>query len=185
MTIVEKAAENAKNKNIQPTSGFSKSQPTGFDSDSILQKDDVVIMPTTMPTVYKQKFGEDAEGNDIFAEFIVVDVEHEGKPTRAINLFPSSFTKNIWPSKKNADGEIELVEGGPLNPKGTAVDLYKSVQGTVGSNGETDMQLGVEKLLGKKIKVSGQEQIDVQVFRNGKRVNSLKKTNLFTYDIVQ
>lgn len=182
MTVIEKVAENAKNKNIVEATGFTKSQPTGFDADSILQKDDVIVMPATMPKVYKQKFGEDAEGNDIYAEFIVVDVEHEGKATRAINLFPSSFTKNIWPSKKNEDGDIELA-GSVLNPKGTAVELYKSFQGKVGEHGETDMQLGVEALLGKKIKVSGQEEIEVQVFRNGKRVNQLKKTNLFTYDL--
>lgn len=184
MTVIEKVAENAKNKNISEVTGFTKSQPTGFDADSILQKDDVIAMPATMPKVYKQKFGEDAQGNEIYAEFIVVDVEHEGKATRALNLFPSSFTKNIWPSKKNEDGDVELVGGAPLNPKGTAVDLYKSFQGKVGENGETDMQLGMNALLGKKIKINGQEQIDIQVFRNGKRVNELKKTNLFTYDLV-
>lgn len=183
MTVIEKVAENAKNKNIVEVTGFTKSQPTGFDADSILQKDDVIVMPATMPKVFKQKFGEDIYGNEVYAEFIVVDVEHEGKATRALNFFPSSFTKNIWPSKKNEDGDVELLAGGPLNPKGTAVDLYKSFQGKVGENGETDMQLGMQALLGKRIRISSQEQIDIQVFRNGKRVNELKKTNLFTYDL--
>jgi hypothetical protein len=45
------------------------------------------------------------------------------------------------------------------------------------------MQLGMQALLGKRIRISSQEQIDIQVFRNGKRVNELKKTNLFTYDL--
>lgn len=183
MTVQEKVQENSKNKNISESTGFTKSQPTGFDTDGILDQDDVIVMPTTMPKVFKQVFGQDANGDDVFGEFIVVDVEHPGKATRAINFFPSSLTKNIWPSKKNADGEVELVEGGPLNPKGTAVDLYKSFQGKTGANGETDMQLGVEALLGKKIHIAHKEQIEVQVFRNGKRVNALKKTGLITYNV--
>lgn len=182
MTVVEKQAENAKNKNISEVTGFTKSQPTGFDADSILQKDDVIVFPATMPKVFKQVFGEDADGNDIYAEFIIVEVEHPGKATRAINFFPSSLTKNIWASKKNADGEIELVTGRPLNPKGTAVAAYVAKQGEIGPNGETDMELGMREMLGKKVHVADAEQIDVQVFRNGKRVNQLKKTNLFTYN---
>ena len=183
MTVQEKVQENSKNKNISKSTGFTKSQPTGFDADSILQKDDVIVFPTTMPEVYKQIFGEDADGNDIYAEFIVVDVEHPGKATRAINFFPSSLTKNIWASKKNEDGEIELVTGRPMNPKGTAVEAYSAKQGEVGPNGETDVELGMRELLGKKVHIANAEQIDIQVFRNGKRVNQLKKTNLFTYNL--
>lgn len=182
MTVVEKVQENKKNKNISEATGFTKSQPTGFDADSILQKGDVIVFPTEMPQIYKQIFGEDADGDDIYAEFIVVDVEHPGKATRAINFFPSSLTKNIWASAKNADGEIELVENRPLNPKGTAVAAYVAKQGETGPNGETDMELGMRELLGKKVTVADAQQIDVQVFRNGKRVNQLKKTNLFTYN---
>lgn len=183
MTVQEKVQENKKNKNISESTGFTKSQPTGFDADSILQKDDVIVFPTEMPTVYKQVFGEDENGDDIYSEFIIVEVEHPGKPNRAINFFPSSLTKNIWASKKNEDGEIELVDNRPLNPKGTAVDAYASVQGEVGPNGETDVELGMRKLLGTRVHVANAEQIDIQVFRNGKRVNQLKKTNLFTYNL--
>lgn len=185
MTTAERVAENSKNKQISASAtGFTKSMPVGFDTDSILGAGDVIVMPATMPQVYRQIFGVDDNGEDIYAEFIVVDVEHEGKPTRAINFFPSSLTKNIWESKKNEDGEVERTEGGPLNPKGTAVDLYTSVQGKTGPNGETDTALGMQLLLNKKIKISDAKQIDTQVFRNGKRVNALKKTNLFTYDLV-
>lgn len=184
MTVVEKQAENQKNKNISKANGWTKSQPTGFDVDSILQKDDVIIFPENMPEVFKQIFGEDENGDEIYSEFIIVEVEHQGKATRAINFFPSMLTKNIWASKKNDEGEIELVENRPLNPKGTAVDAYTAKQGNVGPNGETDVELGMRELLGKKVQVTDAEQIDVQVFRNGKRVNQLKKTNLFTYNIV-
>ena len=52
MTVIEKVAENAKNKNISEVTGFTKSQPTGFDADSILQMDDVIVMPATKPMVY-------------------------------------------------------------------------------------------------------------------------------------
>lgn len=182
MTVAERQAENAKNKAISKVTGFSKKQPVGFDPDSILDKDDVIIMPAQMPEVFKQIFGVDADGNDVYAEFIVVDVEHPGKETRAINFFPSSLTKNIWPAEKNEDGEVELKEGGPLNPKGSAVDLFKSYQGKTGPNGETDTQLGMEALLKKRIKVSDKQSIDVQVYRKGKRLNELKKVGLFTYD---
>jgi hypothetical protein len=51
MTVVEKQAENAKNKQIKKATGFTKSQPTGFDTDSILGDGDIVVMPTTMPEV--------------------------------------------------------------------------------------------------------------------------------------
>jgi hypothetical protein len=183
MTVVEKVAENGKNKNIKGVTGFSKSMPQGFDTDSILGVGDIVEIPTAMPQVYQQKFGEDADGNPVYGEFIVVNVKHEGKADRAINFFPSSLTKNIWPSQKNDDGEIELVDGRPMQPKGTAVDLYTSVQGTVGAAGETDMQLGVNKLLGKNIHVADAVEVDVQVFRNGKRTNALKKSKVFTYNL--
>lgn len=183
MTVVEKVAENGKNKNIQSVTGFSKAQPQGFDTDSILGVGDIVEMPATMPQVYQQKFGVDADGKPVYGEFIVVNVKHEGKADRAINFFPSSLTKNIWPSQKNADGEVELVDGRPMQPKGTAVDVYTSVQGTVGAAGETDMQLGVNKLLGKNIHVADAVEVDVQVFRNGKRTNALKKSKVFTYNL--
>ena len=183
MTVVEKQQENAKNKNIKKVNSFSKTMPTGFDTESILGDGDVIIMPTTMPEVFSQKFGENEKGEDITGEFIVVDVENAGKPTRAINFFPSALTKNIWESQM-VEGEVELVDnGGPLNPKGTAVELYTSVQGNTGANGETDVQLGVEKLLGKKIAVKLERKVKIQVYKEGKRVNRLKDTNLFNYNL--
>jgi hypothetical protein len=183
MTVVEKQAENAKNKQIKKATGFTKSQPTGFDTDSILGDGDIVVMPTTMPEVFQQVFGKDENGDDIYGEFIVVDVENPSKATRAINFFPSCMTKNIWESEME-DGEVELVDnGGPLNPKGTAVELYTSFQGKTGNNGETDVQLGVEALLGKRINVKLDRKVKVQVYKDGKRVNRLKDTQLLNYNL--
>lgn len=184
MTVAEKQQENAKNAKISKVEGFTKSQPTGFDTDAILDKDDVIVMPSQLPEVFKQVFGKDADGNDIYAEFIVVDVEHPGKATRAVNFFPSSLTKNIWVSKKDEDGDIVLADNRPLNPKGTAVELYTSFQGKKGPNGETDMQLGMEALLSKKIKISDRIAVDVEAFVNGKRAGKLKKSYVLTYDLV-
>lgn len=183
MTVVEKQQENAKNKNIKVVNGFTKAQPTGFDTDSILGDGDVILMPTTLPEVGQQIFGQDEDGNDIYGEFIVVEVENPNKAKRAINFFPSSMTKNIWESQM-VDGEVELVDnGGPLNPKGTAVETYTSFQGKTGPNGETDVQLGVEALLGKKITVTLDRKVKIQVYKNGKRVNRLKDTSLLNYNV--
>ena len=70
-----------------------------------------------------------------------------------------------------------------MNPKGTAVDLYKSVAGK-GTDEKTDMQLGMELLLGKKVKVENKTPVEVQRWRNGETVNELRTTNLFEYNIV-
>lgn len=184
MTVAERQTENAMNKAISTTTGFSKKQPTGFDTDAILDKDDVIVMPKKLPEVFRQVFGKDSDGYDIYAEFIVVEVEHPGKATRAVNFFPSSLTKNIWASKKDEDGDIVLADNRPMNPKGTAVDKYVSFQGQTGPNGETDMQLGIEALLDKKIKISDRVAVDVEAFVNGKRAGKLKKSYLLTYDLV-
>jgi hypothetical protein len=70
-----------------------------------------------------------------------------------------------------------------LNPKGTAVELYTSFQGKTGNNGETDVQLGVEALLGKRINVKLDRKVKVQVYKDGKRVNRLKDTQLLNYNL--
>lgn len=184
MTIAERENENLKDGKVKEVSGFVKQMPTGFDSDSVLDVDDVLVFPAVMPKVYQREFAKDADGNSIFGEFIVLNVKHAGKADRAVNFYPSSFTKNIWPAKKAEDGTVELdAPNGPLTPKGTAVDLYLSFKGK-SENGKTDVQLGVEALLGKSVKISQKQEIQTQVFRNGKRENALRKTNLPTYDLV-
>ena len=189
MKMQERIAENAKNSAISAVSGFSKSQPQGFDTDGVLQEGDIILMPATLPQVMKQTFGmrqnpTTGEPEENYAEFIVVDVQDKNGEIRAINLFPSSFTKNIWPAKKEADGTVVTIpENGPLNPKGTAVDTYKAEQGKVGEHGETDMELGVRALLGKKIHVVSKTPVEVQRWRNGAPVNDIRTTNLFEYNI--
>lgn len=189
MKMQERIAENAKNSAISAVSGFSKSQPQGFDTDGVLQEGDIILMPATLPQVMKQTFGmrqnpTTGEPEENYAEFIVVDVQDKNGEIRAINLFPSSFTKNIWPAKKEADGTVvTITENGPLNPKGTAVDTYKAEQGKVGEHGETDMELGVRALLGKKIHVVSKTPVEVQRWRNGAPVNDIRTTNLFEYNI--
>lgn len=189
MKMQERIAENAKNSAISAVNGFSKSQPQGFDTDGVLQEGDIILMPATLPQVMKQTFGmrqnpTTGEPEENYAEFIVVDVQDKNGDIRAINLFPSSFTKNIWPAKKEADGTVvTITENGPLNPKGTAVDTYKAEQGKVGEHGETDMELGVRALLGKKIHVVSKTPVEVQRWRNGAPVNDIRTTNLFEYNI--
>lgn len=183
MTIAEREQEALKDGKVKEVSGFVKQMPTGFDSDSVLDVDDVLVFPATMPKVYQREFAKDADGNPIFGEFIILNVQHPGKADRAINFYPSSFTKNIWPAKKSSDGTVELdAPNGPLTPKGTAVDLYLSFKGK-SENGKTDVQLGVEALLGKSVKISQKQEIQTQVYRNGKRENALRKTNLLTFDL--
>ena len=189
MNVQERIAENAKNANISEVTTFSKSQPQGFDTDGILDEGDVIIFPATMPKIMKQVFGmrRNAAGQpeQNFAEFIVVEVKNSKGESRGVNFFPSSLTKNIWPAKKGEDGTVvTITEYGPKNPKGSAVDLYKSVAGK-GTDEKTDMQLGMELLLGKKVKVENKIPVDVQRWRNGQTVNELRTTNLFEYNLVK
>ena len=188
MNVQERIADNAKNARISEVVGFSKSQPQGFDTDGILDVGDIIVFPATMPKVMKQVFGmrrnAAGEPEENYAEFIVVEVVNAKGESRGINFFPSSLTKNIWPAKKEADGKVvNKKDNGPMNPKGSAVDLYKSVAGQ-GTDEKTDMQLGMELLLGKKVKVENKIPVDAQRWRNGQTVNELRTTNLFEYNIV-
>ena len=77
-----------------------------------------------------------------------------------------------------------LLEGDGFFRFQKAVDLYKSVAGK-GTDEKTDMQLGMELLLGKKVKVENKIPVDVQRWRNGGTVNELRTTNLFEYNLVK
>ena len=189
MNVQERIAENAKNANISTVTTFSKSQPQGFDTDGILDAGDTIIFPATMPAIMKQVFGmrrnANGEPEQNYAEFIVVEVVNAKGESRGVNFFPSSLTKNVWPAVKNADGTVTTItEKGPMNPKGDAVDLYKSVAGK-GTDDKTDMQLGMELLLGKKVKVENKTPVEVQRWRGGNVVNELRTTNLFEYNLVK
>ena len=183
MTIQERLESLKNDANVKVVGKFQKSMPTLFDADSILAVGDYIVFPEVMPEVRQRVFGKDKEGKDIIGEFIVVEVKHEGKETRAIDFYPSSLTKAIWPSQMNEDGEVELVNNQPIFPKGTAVELYTSARGKSNEEGESDVQIGMTKLLGKTVHVADTQLIDIQVFRNGERINQLKQTNLFTYNL--
>lgn len=183
MNLVERIAENEKNDRIEVSeNGFTKSQPQGVDPDAVLNEGDIIQFPETMPTVKKQTF----PGSDNFGEFIEVNVVCEDGHEKGINFFPSSLTKNIWPAwKDEKTGEVVAeIANGPKNPSGTAVDLYTSVKGQTGPNGETDMQLGMELLLGHRVRVKSKVPVTIQRWRDGERVNELATTNLMEYELV-
>lgn len=188
MTVEQKIAENAKNADITTAaSGFTKTQPTPFNPDELLKKGDKIHMPATPADikVFTQFFGkaDPATGDRNKAEFIVVDVEAVDGSHRAINWFPTSLTKNIWPAQKDASGKVVPAgDGRPVQPKGTAVDLYKSFQGQ-NKDGKTDVQLGVEALCGHVINITDVTPMDTQKWRNGVAVDEIKSTNLFQYDL--
>lgn len=187
MNREERLAANAKNDMIRPAEGFTKSQPVGLDTDAILELGDMLIIPAEMPEVYHQSFGTrvvNGETVENYGEFVVIEVINKDGESRHINFFPSSLTKNIWPAAKNEDGKVITdTSHGPFNPKGSAVKLYQSVKGKTGPDGETDMQLGFELLLGKKIVITDKVEIDVQRWRNGQTVDDIRKTSLYTYDL--
>lgn len=193
MTIEQRIHENSLNTAISTVEGgqFQKSQPRGFDMDAQLQKGDTIIMPKTMPKIFRQDFGERANRNTgkvekQFAEFIVVNVRNKDGELRAINFFPSSLTKSIWKAHKEGDTVVSDTAGGPLSPKGTAVELFKKFKGQ-GDDKKTDVQLGMEALLGYEINISEAESIDTQRWGNvngvNTRLNELRPSWQYTYDL--
>ena len=188
MNVKERISENAKNATVSEATAVAKWLPQGFVTVGILYAGDTIIFPDTMPTINKQVFGmrRNAAGQpeQNYAEFIVVEVKNAKGESRGVNFFPSSLTKNVWPAKKEADGKVvTITENGPMNPNRSAVDPYKSVA-RKGTDEKTDMQLGMELLLGKKVKVENKTPVEVQRWRNGETVNELRTTNLFEYNIV-
>lgn len=179
MNVVDLKAANAKNKDIKYVNTFGKSMPAGFDADGILQDGDVIIMPAaiTPGTVGQQTFGTNN------AEFLEVEVER-GADKVGINFFPLSMMKNFWPAVKNEDGSVETITAsGPVNPDGTAVDVFKSFQGK-GDDVTTDTQLGVNALLGKRIKVTLKQEVTVQKWRNGGPIDDTKVQKCWHYNFV-
>lgn len=177
MTVEERVAANSKNADITSVSMFGKSMPVPFDTEGQLKEGDVLEFPMTLH-VYQQKFGNN------FGEFIVVKIAGADGQERSMNFFPSSFTRNFWPAKMREDKTVQtILDNGPITPKGSAVEFYLSFRGK-GTAEKTDIQLAMEALMGKKIKVSAVSPIDVQAWRNGKPVDSIRHTQVPTYDLV-
>jgi hypothetical protein len=193
MTIEQRIHENSLNTAISTVEAgqFQKSQPRGFDMDAQLSKGDTLIFPSEMPKIYRQDFGERVNRNTgktekQFAEFIVINVRDKDGNMRAINFFPSSLTRSIWKAKKEGDNVVPDNAGGPLSPKGTAVELFRKFKGQ-GDDKKTDVQLGMEALLGKEVYINNAEQVNTQRWGqvNGvnTRLNELRPAWLYTYDL--
>ena len=177
MTVDERVIANSKNANIESVSAFGKSMPSPFDSEAQLRVGDVLEIPSVLQ-VYQQKFGNN------FGEFIVVKIIGADGVERSMNFFPSSLTRNFWPATKDAAGTVQTVlENGPLNPKGSAVEFFLSFRGK-GNDAKSDTQVAMEALMGKKIKISALSPVDVQAWRNGNPTNSIRHTQVPTYDLV-
>lgn len=175
MTVAEKMVENAKNSNISTVATFSKGMPPQFDADGLLQVGDVIIIPSTMPQVYEQKFGANK------AEFIVVELKKANGTTTAFNFFPASLSKTIFPAEEVA-GVVKLKL--PVDhPNGTAVDHYLSFRGK-GTAEKTDVQLAMESMLGWSIRIDNDKEVKVQKWVDGKAVNELKTSHVYTYNKV-
>jgi hypothetical protein len=181
VTIAEKIQQNQGNAKISAVNGFSKGLPVPFDSDSILQQGDTILLPTVMPQVYKQVFGVNQAGEETFGEFIVVDVRNAQGITRAINFFPSTLLKVLWEAEKDNLGQVSMKPQAPLEMKGTAVDFMKSMIGKA-DPGESDTQTAIKRMLGRQINIPLVEQVKVQRWRSGVAVNELKNANLYTFN---
>lgn len=112
---VEKARTEAL-RNGESTNGFSGNVRI-FDLTS-LEEGDRFKVEFEDQDVIKQKMGPDANGNDTFAEYIILETE-KGK---VFNLYPGTFTKarRRW----NTDGTPVVPITFDRND-GTAVDKFK------------------------------------------------------------
>jgi hypothetical protein len=172
MTVAERIAENAKNSNIQEVTTFSKGMPPQFDGDSMLAEGDKIVMPTQMPKVYQQVFGNNK------AEFIVVELIKKDGTKTSFNFFPSSLSKTIFPAEM-VDGVVKL-KLPVVHPKGDVVDHYLSFRGK--SKGDkNDVQLAMESMLGWTIEITGDTVFKTQKWANGVALNELRDTHAFTY----
>lgn len=175
MTVAEKIVENAKNSSITTVATFSKGMPPAFDADGILREGDVIILPSTMPQVYEQKFGANK------AEFIVVELRRADNTTTAFNFFPASLSKTIFPAEVvNGTVKLKLPVRHPL---GTAVTHYLSFRGK-GTAEKSDVQLAMESMLGWSIRIDKDEEETVQKWADGKALNETKTAHVYTYNKV-
>lgn len=175
MNVEELTAQNAKNANIEKVDAFTKAMPAIFDPDGVLKDGDIIVLPEAMPQIYNQKFGENS-----FAQFIVVKIKR-GDEEIGFNFFPLSLLRATWPAEMK-DGQVVSIPGGPRFPMGTAVELFSTARNH-GTKEKSDTQLGVEALLGKKLKVTLQQEVKVQRWRDGQRINELRDSKVWNYDL--
>jgi hypothetical protein len=172
MTVAEKISENAKNSNISKATSFSKGMPPQFDGDSMLQKGDKIVLPAQLGEVFSQKFGNNV------AEFIVVELVKVNGTKTAFNFFPSMLSKTIFPAEE-VNGQVKL-KLPVMHPKGDVVDHYLSFRGK-SEDGKNDVQLAMESMLDWTIEVTDDLTVKTQKWADGKALNELRDTHVFTY----
>lgn len=172
MTVEERVQQNLKDANVKKATSFSKGMPPAFDGDSMLQKGDKFVIPATMPEVYSRKFGE------YTAEFITVELIKANGERTSFDFYPSSLSKTIFPAEM-VDGKVTL-KLPVMHPKGDVVDHYLSFRGK-GTEEKTDVQLAMESMLGWTIEIADDLVVTTQKWADGKALNELKNTHVFTY----
>lgn len=178
MKTIERELANSQNANILAgdAATFANMIPAGIDTDSILEIGDVIVIPAVFK-VKQQIFNEKTY------EFIVASVINTAGQVRAINFFPTTLVKRLFPAVMQ-DGQVKVQQ--PTCPKGTAVDLFTSFRCKTGDNGETDLQLAMTALQAEKyIKITDKTTIQTRRYDQGTPLNELRDVAWLTYDLVQ
>ena len=171
MTVENRIKTNKADANIKMGgTAFTSAMRAPFDPSSQLDVGDVLHFPKTIDA---EHFGTQSFRGKNY-EFLVISVTKANGTETAINWFPTTFTKNVFEYKLNANGYAEFT--GTVYPaNGTAVDAFLAERGNSDFNSEdkivkSDTQKGVEHLLGKDVKITKRE---------------LKKTCGFTKEGIQ
>ena len=168
MSVAERININKGDANItMGGTAFSNIIRAPFDPDSQLNEGDVLIFPAKITS---DIFGRRSfNGKDY--EFMVIEVKKADGTMTSINWFPSTFTKNVFEWKADVNGLLSRT-GNVYPTTGTAVDAFLSERGHTdyAEDNKTvvksDTQKGVEKLLGKKVKITERKLYKTVGFKN-------------------
>ena len=168
MTVAERININKGDADItMGGTAFSNVIRAPFDPASQLNEGDVLIFPATITS---DIFGRRSfNGKDY--EFMVIEVQKADGTMTSINWFPSTFTKNVFEWKADDNGLLSRT-GNVYPATGTAVDAFLSERGHTdyAEDNKTviksDTQKGVEKLLGKKVKITERKLYKTVGFKN-------------------
>ena len=121
----------------------------------------------TFPTSFVGQVGKDKQFNN--AQFVIVPCKDVNGADTARRVYVSTFTKNAISFKENNG---EMVAGERVYAKGSAVDAFKSVKGTLHEQ--------MSQFLGKKVKVSAIDTVTTT------RINAsgYRNTQIPTLDFV-
>ena len=176
MDIKAKEGMNAQNENMHPVKGFSLTLPDEFQAG--FEMGDTIVLPKVMGTVFEQKFGEKGR-----AQYMVVEVRHANGSKEAINWFPASMLKSIFPVEVENGMVTKTLR--PIHHVGSAVDMMKACRGRGAENGTTDLQLAVNGFLGHEILVEKVDIVPTEKWKNGVRTGEPKDTRVYTYTFVK